>query len=197
MRRRDDIDRFLEYGLDVPNRIIKMSGSSEEGDVDHSMASDFIKNMSVLATINTEPITIIMNNPGGDWYHGMAIYDFIKDCPCEVTIIVYGYAMSMGSIILQAADRRFMSQHSSLMIHYGMSGEYAHTLDFIKTADQTKKLNKTMEDIYLKKIRQKHPKFTRKALQEKIKFDFYLTPRECLRLGLIDGIIGDIEELKY
>ena len=93
------------------------------------MAERAIKALHILdstAPTGDKPITVIMNNPGGDEYHGMAIYDAIKSCKNHVTIVVFGMAMSMGSIILQAADKRVMSANSRVMIHYGTWGINDH-----------------------------------------------------------------------
>jgi ATP-dependent protease ClpP protease subunit len=93
-----------------------------------------------------------MNNPGGDWYHGMAIYDAIKYSSCECTIKVYGHAMSMGSIILQAADHRIMMPNSRFMIHYGYDGKAGHAKIVYKWADEGKRVNWEMENLYLEKM---------------------------------------------
>lgn len=120
-----------------------------ETGVDFVMAEYFIKGMHVLESKNSKPITIVMNNPGGDWYHGMAIYDAISCSPCEITIKVYGHAMSMGSVILQAADHRIMMPNSRFMIHYGYDGKAGHAKIVYKWADEGKRINHQMENIYL------------------------------------------------
>jgi ATP-dependent protease ClpP protease subunit len=93
-----------------------------------------------------------MNNPGGEWYHGMAIYDAIKESPCHCTIKVYGQVMSMGAVILQAADARILMPNTRMMIHYGYSGYNGHSLTSIRWSDESKKLNKKMEDIFLESM---------------------------------------------
>lgn len=152
---RENIDRWFDYNLDVDNRTIYMGSimseaASGERGVDHSMAEYFIKGMHVLeAKSKTSPITIIMNNPGGDWYHGMAIYDAIKLSACPCTIKAYGYAMSMGSIILQAADERVMMPNSRLMIHYGTNILDNHSKVIKKWADEEERICYEMENLYL------------------------------------------------
>jgi ATP-dependent Clp endopeptidase proteolytic subunit ClpP len=133
---------------------ISNSNDGESG-VDNAMAEFFVKGMHILETQNREKsINVIMNNPGGDWYHGMAIYDAILNSPCPCVIKVYGYAMSMGSVILQAASKRIMMPNSRFMIHYGYSGIYSHTKIVEKWSDENKRLNYEMENIYLDKMTQ-------------------------------------------
>lgn len=154
---RENIDRWFDYNLDVDTRTIYMGSverdieGSETG-VDHMMTEYLIKGIHVLESKGEKPITIIMNNPGGDWYHGMGIYDSINNSKCHCTIKVYGHAMSMGSIILQAADTRIMMPNSRFMIHYGTEGKWTHTKIFERWGDESKRLCYDMENIYLDKI---------------------------------------------
>ena len=161
---RENIDRWFENNLDVDNRTLYMGSidTSPEGDesgVDTFMAGYFVKGMHVLESKNsTQEITIIMNNPGGDPYHGMAIYDAIKMSNCPCTIKVYGYAMSMGSVILQAADYRIMMPNSKFMIHYGYSSYDSHVKTIESWVNEDKRVSREMEDIFLKMMLEKEEK---------------------------------------
>lgn len=157
IKRRDNdyIWSWFDQNLDMETRTIYMGSVGKTYDdgetgVDNFMAEYVIKGMHLLEQKDPErEITILMNNPGGDWYHGMAIYDAISTSSCYITMKVYGHAMSMGSIILQAADRRIMMPNSRFMIHYGYDGKYAHSKIFERWADEGKKVNFEMENIYL------------------------------------------------
>lgn len=193
---RDDIEKFHDYALHVPTRTIYLgsfaySDDGGENGVDFAMAERFVKNMVLLNAINEEPITIIMNNPGGDWFHGVAIFDAISHSKCHVTIQVFGVAMSMGAVILQAADERIMSPNSKFMIHYGTMGlSSTHAKIFQKWAEEDRKINADMEQIFLAKIQEKHPEFKLKMLKEMLNFDTILNAKETIELGLADKILG-------
>lgn len=195
--KRDDVDRFFDYGIDLTNRIVYMgsASSSDDGEsgVDSDMAERIIKALHVLdlaAPDGDKPITIIMNNPGGDWYHGLAIYDAIKACKNHVTIRAFGYVMSMGSIIMQAADERLMAPKATMMIHHGFDGFGAdHPKKFKKWADESVRVREQMLDIYLEKIHAVNPAFPRKKLDKMCDFDTFLTAEEAVKLGLADGVI--------
>jgi ATP-dependent Clp endopeptidase proteolytic subunit ClpP len=194
----DEVDKFFEYDVFIPSRTIYMGSVSSdyegrESGVDHFMAERTIKALHILDRLSPKPpgngdITIVMNNPGGDWYHGMAIYDAIKSCSNHVSIHVMGYAMSMGSIILQAADERVMYMNSRLMIHYGTSGGNFHTKTVQKWAEEDRKICDAMEKIYLSKIWQKHPNFSQDKLKEMCNFDTFLNAQEAVDLGLADRV---------
>jgi len=154
------IDNWFDLNVDEETRTIYMGSVGKDYDeretgVDNFMAEFFIKGMHILNSVSADPITIIMNNPGGDWYHGMAIFDSIKTSQSHCTIVVHGYAMSMGSIILQAADSRIMMPNSRFMIHYGTDGTYNHAKISEKWADEGKRICWEMENIYIQRMLEK------------------------------------------
>jgi ATP-dependent protease ClpP protease subunit len=219
---KESIDKWFNHNLDTENRVLYMGSvdrtSEYESGVDHLMAESFIKGLHVLESKNDNEITIIMNNPGGEWYHGMAIFDAIQNARCHCTIKVYGYAMSMGSIILQAADKRILMPNSRFMIHYGGTSFDDASLPLIeKWISEERRINHDMENIYLKAMLDKEEKeghgylaktlssvldspktFSRKAetkkeelrsvLKEMLNFDTILTAEETVDLGFADEI---------
>lgn len=164
MRRRDYDERtssWFDQSLDIETRTLYMGSIGKTVDdyepgVDNQMAEYFIKGMYLLEKHSAEKeINIIMNNPGGDWIHGMAIFDAIHNSTCYCTIKVYGHAMSMGSIILQAADHRIMMPNSRFMIHYGYNGMSGHAKIFEKWSEEGKRLHYEMENLYISRMLEK------------------------------------------
>lgn len=193
---KDDIDRFHDYGVHTATRTIYMSSENindegEEQGVDSLMAELFIKNMAILETVSSDPIMVIMNNIGGDVYHGLAIYDAILTAKSIVTVKIFGHSMSMGSIILQAADKRIMSPNSRQMIHYGTVSVDNHAKTAQKWAQESLKIDKWMEKMYLDRIREKHPKFPLEDVQKMLDHDTFLTAQESVKLGLADKVLGE------
>jgi ATP-dependent protease ClpP protease subunit len=191
---KENIDRFFDYGVDVANRTLYVGSMGaddceNENGTDYSMAEYTLKALHILEANGSDPIIIIMNNPGGDEYHGLAMMDAIELCKSEVTIKVFGMAMSMGSWILQVADHRLLSQHSTLMLHYGEWGNYQHALDNKRHCEEGERLRKLMEDAYLSRIQEKNPHYTRQRLKNRISTDWYIPAAEAVSLGLADGII--------
>ena len=191
---RDDVDKFHDYKLYIPTRTIYMGSEATDDDgesgCDSAMAERVIKNLHILDTISQAPITVIMNNIGGDVYHGLSIYDALQLCQSEIIVKVLGHAMSMGSIILQAADTRLMAPTSRQMIHYGTIDWGGHTKTFQKWAHEGSKVNRWMEDLYLTKIKQKHPNFKVDEIKNMLDHDTFLTAKESVKLGLADSIIA-------
>lgn len=179
----ESIDRFHMYDLHVETRTIFMGPETT-----HETAEIFFKNMHHLESLNSEPIRIIMTNDGGDWIQGMGIYDTIANSPCHVSILVKGFAASMGSIILQAADDRILYPNSKVLIHYGQLEVTGHPHNVQRWVDDCKKEEIIMEQLYLKKIQEKQPDFTISQLRKRMSQDYILTAEEAVELNLADRV---------
>ena len=190
---KDDIQKFHEFDVCPTDSTLYLGScnADEEGEsgVDYLMAERIIKNLHLLDKKDSI-ITIKMNVVGGDVYHGLAIYDAIRSCKNTVRIIAYGHVMSMGSLIFQAGDERIMTRHARMMLHFGETSVSGHNLNFYKNSEELKKLDKIVNNIYLEKIKIKHPKFSLKKLENMISFDHYLGSDEAITLGLCDSILS-------
>lgn len=187
---------LFDYDVDLVQRIIyigsqKTTLSGAESGVEAALSEKVIKGLYLMeaqAPNGDKPITIILNNPGGDIYHGLAIIDSIRACKNPVKIIVRGMAMSMAAWILQAGSERILSPNSRVMIHYGWCSINNHSKAAMEWAKEEERVNTQMEDEFLDKIQQKHPKFTRQKLHDMLKFDKVLTAEEAVELGLADRL---------
>lgn len=185
----DRLASFLENDVDIETRTIWLGSvaneHSDEPGVEFQMAERFIKQIKFLESLGSDPITILMNNPGGDVYHGLAIFDSIRYSPCDTTIVVYGHAFSMGSVILQAATRRVMMPNSTMMIHTGTDGlsPDTHAKDFYRVAEEGQRLDQVTSTLLWVKSRLESAE-----LEKLLQFDTFLSPEKALELGFIDEI---------
>jgi ATP-dependent protease ClpP protease subunit len=72
---------------------------------------------ATLAGITAREINLHVHSPGGNVFDAIAIYNSLRYHPARVTARVEGLAASAASIIVQAADKRVMMDHSQMMIH--------------------------------------------------------------------------------
>lgn len=190
---KEEIDRYFDYGIFVKERILFLEpihyDSDDEDYTNNSMLSRFVKGLTFLEKISREPITIQMNNPGGDWYSGMGIYNKIQCSNCYITIIVYGCAMSMGSIILQAGDNRLVSEDATLMIHDGEESISGITKTVEAWAKHATKARQRIYEIYLKGMKTKKPRMTLKKIEDMCAHDCIISASEAVSLGLADKIV--------
>lgn len=178
VKNHDEHRMYLEYGVHIHTRTLYIQGDPEDA-FEH-----FVKGLHILESISFDPIYINLCSVGGDWYTGMGIFDAIQKSPCLIQVQVLGSAMSMASIILQAADTRVMMPNAVLMLHNGHESIEGNPHDVANWAKQSQKALKTMYGIYAHKSNKNVAYWRRKC-----KTDLILTAPEALNLGLIDHII--------
>ena len=172
-----------------------------EGDyVDHKMSVTFVKNINLLDSQNNKNILVHMQTNGGSWGDGMAIFDSIRFIKSSVTILSYSQASSMSGIILQAADKRIMTQDCELMIHYGSINMDDTALAARSVIFHNEKNNKRMLEIFAQRaINGKYFQDRSYGIKKVISFidskiksnsDWYLDAEEAVYYGFADGIYG-------
>lgn len=201
----DTLQDIHSYGVNINSREIFLhnyfSGTEDENPgVDYRMANIFLKNLKALEKKTNDPITIHMNSIGGSWADGMVIYDAIAMSKCYITMIAYGQAESMSSIILQSADERLITTNSYFMLHYGstsVGGDYLSTQNWMQ---YEKYICNTMLDIYANRcikgkfFKEKYVKPDLKKVRSFIEKklldgDWYLNAEETIYHGFADKII--------
>lgn len=198
---KEDIDRLFDYNYSPSQRLIYMgshnpetNNENEESGVDCKMSEFFIKAMAHLNSISNRPIIVHMNNIGGNYHHGMAIYDVIRASIAHVYGIAWGYATSMGSIILQSFDTRIIANNCVLMIHDGddsISGPCKSVEAWVKFAFR---MRKQMYEIYLSRMKAAKPRITIQKIENLCSHDTIFTSEEAVNNGLADWILETIED---
>ena len=133
-------------------------------------------------------IHLYINSPGGSITDGMAIYDTINYVKCPVSTICVGMAASMGAVLLTSGTKgkRFATPNAEIMIHQplisgGLSGQATeikiHADHMVKTREKLNHILSQRTGQPLEKINQDTER------------DNFMTAKEALEYGLIDGIL--------
>lgn len=168
---------FLDSHVHIPSRTLYFTGDPEDA---HEL---FIKGLHILESLSIDPIHVKLHSFGGDWYAGIGIYDAIRSSTAPVNIEVVGCAMSMASVILQAATTRCMTAHSTLMLHDGQESFEGKPQDMEIWAKHSKSVCNQMYKIYAERSHK-----TAAYWRKRCKHDHVVTADEALKLGLIDKI---------
>jgi ATP-dependent Clp protease protease subunit len=205
MRRNYHLNSVLQethdFCISYENREIYLHGHVGEHEddlgVDFKMATRFLKNLRLLEK-ESKPITIHMYTYGGDVTAGFMIYDAIKNSPCNIAIVLHGTCMSMGTIIMQAADIRIAMPHCCFMIHDGSISIDGTNKQAEADVEFNKILRQQCLDIYVQGC--KGGEVFQNSTETKIKKiiidkmdkkeDWYLTADEALKYGFVDQILG-------
>jgi len=131
-------------------------------------------------------IKFYINTPGGSVTSGLAIYDTMQYVKCDVATICVGMAASMGATLLTAGakGKRFALPNSEIMLHQVMGGAEGQAVDIKIQAEHILKVKDK-----LNKILAKHTGQSMSDIEKDTDRDFYMTPDEAKKYGLIDKII--------
>jgi len=165
------------------------------GDIDDENVNDCISQIleineldSNVPTEKLEPIKLIINSQGGEVYRGFGLIDCIELSKIPVHITILGQAQSMALPILCVGHHRSMSKRSTLMYHE-VSWEIGSDTKLSthhKEVEEGHRLQDMYDSIILE--RSKIPKKKLDDIKLR-KEEWYISPKEALKLGLIDEII--------
>lgn len=197
-KKNGNISYLFEHNINLLKRTlylgsVNVSVKGAESGIDASTTERFLKGIDFLvgdSKRSNEPIRVVLNTVGGDIMHGWAIYDAIRAAQCQVNIEVYGQAMSMGVVILQAGDKRLIHPHATIMIHDGT------------TSDRNIPLRACFNwaDYLKQDLEERFKVFGERTLKEadfwrQLSHDTPYTAQQAYELGLVDEIIRPNKEL--
>lgn len=142
---------------------------------------------SKLKDYKRDPIQLLINTPGGFVYDGWGLVGAIEMSNTPVHTIAMGWAMSMGFVALLAGHKRFAYRRSTIMYHEISSDTWGKLTELRESLEETARLMAMYDDYILSRTN-----ITQDKLQEitKAKREWYITPDEALKLGIIDEVLG-------
>ena len=178
-----------ERSYDIFSRLLKDRIIFLSEDVNSVSASLVVAQLLFLESEDPDKeISLYINSPGGSITDGMAIVDTINYIKCPVTTICVGMAASMGAVLLAsgAKGKRFATPNAEILIHQplisgGLSGQTTeikiHADHMVRTRE---KLNKLLSERTGQSL---------ETIERDTERDNYMTAKEALEYGLIDGIL--------
>ena len=134
-------------------------------------------------------IEFIINSPGGSLVAGMTLFDYILQMRKEgwkFTTIAYGYAASMGGILLQAGDWRVMGAEAYILIHEVSSISLGKVSEMEDEMIFLKMIQKRIINLFVSRSEGKISEATFK--RNWTRKDWWLDSAEALRKGIVDEI---------
>ena len=179
-------DKYGRQFLDIESILFTQNRMVFIDDViTDSLASNISKQLMYLASVSHEDITVVINSPGGSVTAGLAIYDTMRGIPCDVSTVCLGMAASMGAFLLAAGakGKRYATPNSEVMIHQVMGGASGQAVDVQIAAHRIGRmkdnLNQMLADFTGQPL---------KRIQVDTDRDYFMTAREAVEYGMIDGI---------
>ena len=176
----------------MSERFLKTRTILLTGEVDKDLSEKVIRHLLLLESVSSEPITILIDSPGGDVYAGFSIFDMIRFIKAPVRIVGMGLIASAAALILLAVpkERRYGLPNSSYLIHQPLSGIQVvateieiHARELEKTKDR---LNRIIADATGQSL---------ERVSRDTDRDYWMNAVEASSYGLIEKIISTRDEL--
>ena len=180
--------QYGERAYDIYSRLLKERIIFLGGPISDQVANIVIAQLLFLEHEDSKKeIRLYLNTPGGSVTAGMAIYDTMQYVKPDVSTICVGMAASMGAVLLASGKKgkRFTLPNSEILLHQVMGGAEGQATEIEITARQILKIKAKLNQILAKHTGQPVSK-----IESDTDRDFYLSPDEAKKYGLIDEIIS-------
>lgn len=130
------------------------------------------------------PIKLHMQSLGGELLPAFFVCDLIQNLDTDVHIYIDGYVASAASLIAICGDKRYMTLHSTMLIHQIKSSSAGK---FNEMKDEMDNLNFFMNN--LREIYLTNTNIDEIELNKLLETDIWLPSKKCIDLGFVDEII--------
>lgn len=137
-----------------------------------------------------EPIWLYIMSYGGDLDYMWVLIDAIKTSIAPVYTVNLGVAASAASLIFVCGDKRFMTEHATVVIHEGSAQLAGDAIKVQDAADTYKLQLKQMKEFILA-----HTEIPKTQLMKKRSNDWTLNAEYCLKNKVCDRIITSMSEI--
>ena len=177
-----------ERSYDIFSRLLKERIVFLAGPINDTTANLVVAQILLLAAQdNKKDIKLYINSPGGSVTAGLAIYDTMQYVKPDVSTICVGMAASMAATLLAAGakGKRIALPNSEMLLHQVAGGAQGVAADIEITARQILKIKERINKILARHTGQPIEKIAKDTDR-----DFYLTPEEARKYGLIDKVLA-------
>jgi ATP-dependent Clp protease protease subunit len=176
----------------LSERFLKTRTILLTGEVDKDLSERVIRHLLLLESISDEPITILIDSPGGDVYAGFSIFDMIRFVKAPVRIVGMGLVASAAALILLAApkERRYALPNSSYLIHQPLSGIQGVATEIEIHARELEKTKIRLNEIIAEATGQSIERVSKDTDR-----DYWMNAKEALAYGLLAKVISSRDDL--
>ena len=176
-----------ERVYDIYSRLLKERIVFLGGPIDDPLANTIIAQLLFLEHQDPKKdILLYINSPGGSVTSTLAIYDTMQYVKCDVSSLCLGMAGSGAAVILAAGKKgkRFALPNAEILLHQVMGEAGGQATEIEIAAKQILRVKKQLNQILAKHTGQPISKIAKETDR-----DFWLTPEEAKKYGIVDEII--------
>jgi ATP-dependent Clp protease, protease subunit len=178
---------FDIYSRLLRERIVFLGSNGSSRGIDDTVADAIVAQLLFLDAEDPEQdIYLYINSPGGSITAGMAIFDTMQHIRPDVCTICFGLAASMGAFLLSAGTpgKRMALPHSRIMIHQPLGGAQGQARDIEIQAKEIMYLKDQLNQLMAE-----HTKQPLERIEADTDRDFFMSPDEAQKYGLIDKVL--------
>lgn len=176
-----------ERVYDIYSRLLKERIIFLGGPIDDALANTIIAQLLFLEHEDPKKdILLYINSPGGSVTSTLAIYDTMQYVKSDVATFCMGMAASGAAVLLAAGKKgkRFALPNSEILLHQVMGGAEGQATEIEIAARQILRVKNQLNQIIAKHTNQPLAK-----VEKDTDRDFWLTPEEAKKYGIVDEII--------
>jgi ATP-dependent Clp protease protease subunit len=176
----------------LAGRMLKTRTILISGEINKELAEKTIRQLLLLEDMNTDPIRIFIDSPGGDADAGYAIFDMIRFVKPKVWTIGMGLVASAAAIIQLASSREFRVglPNSHYLIHQPLSGIRGVATDIEIHAKELEKLRGKINQLIANETGNPAAQ-----IEKDTDRDYWMTAAEAVNYGLISRVITSRDEI--
>jgi len=196
---------YRKHGMNSEIYLHSDEADSEDNGINFKVAAKFLKRLHEAEQKSTDKIIAHTSTIGGEWADGMSIFDNISYSSLPVYMIGHGCLCSMGTIILQAASKRYLMPNCDIMVHFGDLTLSGHQVSVESGTKYYVKVKNQMIDIYTDRCikgkffkdrsysRAKTKAYIKRKLESSV--DWYMSAQEAVDFGFADKVLTRTEYL--
>lgn len=144
-----------------------------------------VKEINALKLGAKDELKVRINSPGGSFFDGNTIYNFLRSLKPQVTVRVDGIAASAASIIAMAGDRIEMPANAMLFIHNPWMVAAGDEATMLKAAADLRQMSDNAMGTYMRRV---GDKVTRETMQAMLDAETWLSAEDSVKYGLADVV---------
>jgi len=180
----EQLQRVLASQVDN-TRIVYLHSEVSEHSIAHVIAQ-----LLHLANLNRNPIYLVVSTYGGSIDEMFSLYDIIKFLPCPVHTVGLGKVMSAGVLLLASGvkGKRLIGASARIMVHPLSGGVVGNIFELENQTKEARRLQDLMQAALVRETKMSKEQVEKDFMRPML--DYFLTPEEAIKLGIVDKIIG-------
>ena len=170
----------------VADGVLSMSILSEIGGLGGFAYEDFEAALDSAEGQDYDTIRIDVNSPGGDVWHGVALYNRLVGMDQRVEVTAPGLIASAATLVAMAADEFLIGEAARMMVHSSWTVALGDSEEMEKTAEMLREIDRDIAAIYSKKTG-----IGMARIESMMQEETWMNGKSAVRQNFADGLMPE------